>query len=613
MRPGSKLASHLLDNLRSLLLAACWVAPALAIVALLVACAADRQTSAQKEITSAHPEEFMRSTATTEPSKEVPLDPAMRQRLSQLGYMSDGGGAVAQNYVARSAQAPAPGVAGAWRYNDNFDTEQYDAVDEKGFLSPLRSPLSTFSIDVDTASYSNVRRMLNEGRLPPEGAVRIEELVNYFSYAYPPARGDEPFSITTELATAPWNGEHQLLMVGLQGRVIEERDLPPRNLVFLLDVSGSMMAPNKLELVKRALGNLVNQLRPEDHVGIVVYAGASGVVLEPTSGSDAQRIHTSIQNLEAGGSTNGAAGIKLAYQLAREHFERGAINRVILATDGDFNVGTTNRSALVKLIERERESGVFLTVLGVGTGNIKDATMEQLADHGNGNYAYLDSIAEARKVLVHEAGGTLVTIAKDVKLQIEFNPEAVSGYRLIGYENRRLEDRDFNDDTKDAGEIGAGHSVTALYEIVPAGVTAATGDIDPLRYQDDKAAKATTGARQSAGELALVKIRYKAPDGDVSRKLEQPVAARAVSLDEASHELRFSSAVALFGMLLRDSEYRGESDYTLVRKLARSSLGEDEHAHRAEFLSLVARARELSGPGDEHAAKVEEMELAPAS
>jgi Ca-activated chloride channel family protein len=477
-----------------------------------------------------------------------------------------------------------------WRINDAVDTEQYDDIAETAFRSPLRAPLSTFSIDVDTAAYSNVRRFLRDGRLPPAGAVRIEELINYFDYAYPSARGGEPFSITTELATAPWNERHQLLLVGLQGRVLEERDVPPRNLVFLLDVSGSMQSLDKLPLLKRALRGLVSQLRPEDHVAIVVYAGSSGVVLTPTPGSDAPRIQEALAKLEAGGSTHGSQGIRRAYELAREHFDPSAINRVILATDGDFNVGTTSRSELVKLIEGEREHGIFLTVLGVGTGNLKDATMEELADHGNGNYAYLDGIAEARKVLVQQAGGTLVTIAKDVKLQIEFNPALVAGYRLIGYENRRLEDRDFNDDTKDAGEIGAGHDVTALYEIVPVGVEVDTGGVDPLRYQDDPGGASTPGP---SGELAWVKIRYKTPDGDASRKLEHSVASGAHPIAQASETLRFCSAVALFGMLLRDSELRGDGSFDTVRALARDSLGRDEHGYRAEFVSLVARASEL--------------------
>jgi len=477
-----------------------------------------------------------------------------------------------------------------------FDTEQYDFVREEGFLSPLRHPLSTFSIDVDTASYSNVRRFLRAGSLPPKGAVRIEEMLNYFSYNYPTDRGEHPFSVITEVTEAPWQPQHQLVMIALQGEEIPAGELPPRNLVFLLDVSGSMQPANKLPLVKRALRGLVTRLRREDHVALVVYAGASGLVLPPTSGAEQGTILTALEQLEAGGSTNAGEGIALAYVLARQHFDPEAINRVILATDGDFNVGVTSRSELVEMIERERESGVFLTVLGVGTGNLKDATMEQLADHGNGNYAYLDDFAEARKVLVEEAGGTLVTIAKDVKLQVEFNPKRVAGYRLIGYENRRLADEDFDDDAKDAGEIGAGHSVTAFYEIVPVGVESPTGELDLLRYQ--KTPEATAAAVSS--ELLAVKLRYKKPDEETSRLLTHVVEEPARALAGASEDLRFGASVALFGMLLRDSPYRGDADYELVQKLARGALGRDERGYRAEFIRLVALARELDAvePGD---------------
>jgi Ca-activated chloride channel family protein len=470
-----------------------------------------------------------------------------------------------------------------------FDTEQYDFVQEEGFCSPLRHPVSTFSIDVDTASYSNVRRLLREGSLPPSGAVRIEEMLNYFAYDYPTDRGEHPFSVITEVAEAPWQPQHQLVMIGLQGEEVPAGELPPRNLVFLLDVSGSMQPANKLPLVKRALRGLVTRLRREDHVALVVYAGASGLVLPPTSGAEQGTILAALQQLEAGGSTNAGEGIALAYALARQHFDPEAINRVILATDGDFNVGVTSRAELVEMIERERESGVFLTVLGVGTGNLKDATMEQLADHGNGNYAYLDDFAEARKVLVEEAGGTLVTIAKDVKIQVEFNPKRVARYRLIGYENRRLAAEDFDDDAKDAGEMGAGHSVTALYEIVPVGIKAPTGELGMLRYQAPR--EATAAAISS--ELLAVKLRYKRPDEDTSRLLMHVVEEPARSLARASQDLRFGAAVALFGMLLRDSPYRGDADYELVQELARGALGRDESGYRAEFIRLVALARDL--------------------
>ena len=488
----------------------------------------------------------------------------------------------------RLGASPA-GIASVGHEILQFDTEQYDFVREEGFLSPRRHPLSTFSIDVDTASYSNVRRFLRAGSLPPNGAVRIEEMLNYFSYTYPTDRGEHPFSVITEVTSAPWQPKHQLVMIGLQGEKIPAGELPPRNLVFLLDVSGSMQPANKLPLIKRALRGLVTRLRREDRVALVVYAGASGLVLPPTSGAEQGVILAALEQLEAGGSTNAGEGIALAYELARQHFDPEAINRVILATDGDFNVGVTSRSELVEMIERERESGVFLTVLGVGTGNLKDATMEQLADHGNGNYAYLDDFAEARKVLVEEAGGTLVTIAKDVKLQVEFNPERVAGYRLIGYENRRLADEDFNDDKKDAGEIGADHSVTAFYEIVPVGVEVSTGDLDPLRYHTPL----QSNAAALSGELLTIKLRYKMPDEDTSRLITHVVEEPAHSLAGASEDLRFGAAVALFGMLLRDSPYRNNADYELVRELARGALGRDESGYRAEFVRLVALAREL--------------------
>lgn len=469
-----------------------------------------------------------------------------------------------------------------------FRTEQYDFVAEDGFLAAARDPLSTFSIDVDTASYSNVRRILRQGELPPAGATRIEELVNYFTFDEAPRTAEHPFAVGIEWTRAPWAPDHSLVRVGLRGMEIEEADVPPRNLVFLVDVSGSMACTEKLSLVKRAMGGLVERLRPEDHVAIVVYAGASGLVLPPTPGARRGDILVSLKRLEAGGSTNGGSGIRLAYQLAREHFDPDGINRVILATDGDFNVGITSRSELVEIIEEERESGVFLTVLGVGSGNLKDATMEQLADHGNGNYAYLDGFAEARKVLVREAGGTLVTVAKDVKLQVEFNPQRVAAYRLIGYENRRLANEDFNDDRKDAGEIGAGHSVTAFYEVVPAGTEVDTGAVDPLRYQDD----APAARPDRADEVLTVKVRYKAPEGGQSQLLVRTLAGELED-GEASQDLRFGAAVALFGMLLRDSAYRGEGDFDLVLELARGALGPDPYGDRGEFLGLAVLARDL--------------------
>jgi Ca-activated chloride channel family protein len=413
-----------------------------------------------------------------------------------------------------------------------FNTEAYDRIYENPFIAVRTAPLSTFSIDVDHASYSNVRRFLTSGQRPPADAVRIEELVNYFTYSYPSPEGDQPFSVSTEVASAPWSSGHQLVRVGLQGRRIPTAALPASNLVFLIDVSGSMQPPNKLPLVKQAFRLLVNQLRAEDRVAIVVYAGAAGLVLPSTSGSEKERILAAIDRLEAGGSTAGGEGLRLAYDVARAHHRRGANNRVVLATDGDFNVGESSDAAMVRLIEQRREEGTYLTVLGVGTGNLKDSKMEQLANKGNGNYAYLDNLLEAQKALVHEMGGTLVTIAKDVKLQVEFNPARVAAYRLIGYENRLLRDEDFNDDAKDAGELGAGHAVTALYEVIPVGAADAgrARGVDPLRYERPDAPAgpaANEGARRAAGgdELLFIKLRYKHPDGGPSRLLTHAVPA----------------------------------------------------------------------------------------
>ncbi len=466
---------------------------------------------------------------------------------------------------------------------EGFNTESYDHIEENRFRRVEADPLSTFSIDVDTASYANVRRFITDGMLPPAGAIRIEELVNYFRFDYPQPSANEPFSITTELTPCPWNPRHRLALIGLQGRELKDREPSPRNLVFLIDVSGSMMPPDKLPLVRTAMRMLTDVLTERDRVAIVVYAGASGLVLPSTTGENKDRIHRALAQLEAGGSTNGASGIRLAYQVARSNFIVGGVNRVILATDGDFNVGVTNQSELVSLIERERESGVFLSVLGVGTGNLKDSTMEKLADKGNGNYSYLDTLREARKVLVREAGATLDTIAKDVKIQVEFNPRAVFAYRLIGYENRLLKNEDFNDDKKDAGEIGAGHSVTALYEVVPVGVTVSTSDVDPLKYQRE-----TRPTRAAAsGELLTVKVRYKAPDGDTSRLLTRVVMNTPASM---SANVGFASAVAEFGMVLRGSPDSGDASVPAAVARARRFRGTDNEGYRSEFIVLAERA-----------------------
>ena len=469
------------------------------------------------------------------------------------------------------------------------DTETYAAIDENTFRTSADHPLSTFSIDVDTASYANVRRFLNEGRLPPADAVRVEELINYFRFDYADSIQGAPFGITTELAPCPWDARHRLALIGLQARRLPAGQTPPRNLVFLLDVSGSMSSSDKLPLVRNAMKMLADTLRERDRVAIVVYAGASGVALPSTRGDRVPEIRSAIDALHAGGSTNGAAGIQLAYQIATETFVPGGINRVILATDGDFNVGVTSMDALTRLIEDKRRTGVFLSVLGVGAGNLKDATMERLADKGNGNYSYLDSLTEARRVLVAEAGSTLVTVAKDVKIQVEFNPAMVGAYRLVGYENRRLRARDFNDDTKDAGEMGAGHTVTALYEIVPPGEDLNAGGVDPLKYQrsaDPRPARATV----PSNELMTVKVRYKKPDGDRSTLVTVPVVARNTA---APRHVGFAAAVAEFGMLLRDSPFKADATWADALKLAAANRGEDPDGYRAEFGRLVDLAASL--------------------
>lgn len=466
--------------------------------------------------------------------------------------------------------------------------ERYAEITENPFLETSRAPLSTFSIDVDTASYANVRRFLNDGQLPPKDAVRIEELINYFEYDYPQPVGDIPFSVNTEIAAAPWNPKHKIAQIGLQGKKVSLDNVPPSNLVFLLDVSGSMSDYNKLPLLKESLRILVNQLKPQDRVAIVVYAGASGLVLPSTSAANKGEILAALDNLQAGGSTNGGAGIQLAYTVALNNFIQGGNNRVILATDGDFNVGLSSDDELVNLIENKRRSGVFLSVLGFGSGNLNDSMMEKLADKGNGNYAYIDSREEARKALGQQAAGTLYTIAKDVKIQVEFNPALVAGYRLIGYENRLLADRDFNDDKKDAGEIGAGHSVTALYEIIPAGQKVENPGVDELKYS-----KTEPTDTKFANELMTVKLRYKKPDENESRLLTMGVLDKNISIENASDNVKFASAVAQFGLILRDSRYKGSADLQSVALLANASRGSDLKNYRDEFVGLVEKARRL--------------------
>ncbi len=469
-----------------------------------------------------------------------------------------------------------------------FNTEAYDRVVDNAFLAVSQNPLSTFSIDVDTAAYANVRRFLNQGQLPPKDAVRIEELINYFTYTYPAPDRGEPFSVTVELAGCPWNPAHRLARIGLKGKEVAAAERPQSNLVFLIDVSGSMRPPNKLPLLKQALVLLVQQLNASDRVSLVVYAGASGLVLSATPGDHQETIREALGQLEAGGSTHGSAGIQLAYETAMKNFIKNGVNRVILCTDGDFNVGITSRGDLIRFIEAKAKSGVFLSVFGFGRGNYKDATLERLADKGNGNCGYIDTFAEARKLFVEQMSGTLITIAKDVKIQVEFNPAQASAYRLIGYENRLLRKEDFNDDTKDAGEIGAGHTVTALYEIVPVGQELKLPGVDPLKYQP-----ATPPPVNASRELMTVKLRYKQPDGDTSQLLEVPVTDAGRSYAKASGDFKFAASVAAFGMVLRDSEYKGNATLGAVLELAEEGKGADAAGHRAEFLQLVREAQAL--------------------
>ncbi|HVE61703.1 MAG TPA: von Willebrand factor type A domain-containing protein [Chitinophagaceae bacterium] len=479
-------------------------------------------------------------------------------------------------------------------YNQDFNTEDYDGIAENGFHKATDDPLSTFSIDVDAASYSNVRRFLNNGQLPPAGAVRIEEMINYFRYNYPQPVDKHPFSITTELSACPWNTNHKLALIGLQGKQIPTKNLPPSNLVFLIDVSGSMNGPLRLPLVQSSLKLLVDQLREEDKISIVVYAGAAGLVLPPTSGANKIKIKNAIDQLQAGGSTAGGAGIRLAYQTAKQNFIEEGNNRVILCTDGDFNVGVSSDDELERMIEKERESGVYLTVLGYGMGNYKDNKMQKLADKGNGNHAYIDGMNEAKKVLVNEFGGTLFTIAKDVKLQIEFNPAKVAGYRLIGYENRMLKKEDFNDDKKDAGELGSGHTVTALYEIIPAGVESEfLKDIDPLKYSKEKSITSS-----HTNELLTVKFRYKTPTLQKSELIAHPVIDNQIAFSSTSDNFRFAASVAEFGMLLRNSEFKSQSSFVHVLKIAGGAKGRDAEGYRKEFLELVKKAQALNNGDD---------------
>jgi Ca-activated chloride channel homolog len=498
--------------------------------------------------------------------------------------------------IAYEWSAPAPtgvtrGGVVVMSYNStpDYNTEQYDYIAENNFKKVHNNPLSTFSIDVDAASYSNIRRFINSGSLPPVDAVRIEEMVNYFTYTFSESKDGAPFSVYTEAAPCPWNKDHQLAVVALQGKKIATENLPPANLVFLIDVSGSMMEENKLPLVKKSLQLLVKQLRPQDRVAITVYAGNAGLVVPSTRGSEKEKIMEAINSLEAGGSTAGGAGIKLAYKVVKENFNEEGNNRVILCTDGDFNVGVSSDGELVRMIEEKRGTGIFLSVLGFGTGNYKDSKMEKLADKGNGNYAYIDNIMEAKKVFVNEMGGTLMTIAKDVKIQIEFNPAKVKEYKLIGYENRILNDEDFNDDKKDAGEMGSGHRVLALYEIVPVGSSSTGISIDPLKYQVPDLKSKT----DFSDEMMTVKVRYKEPQASTSKAIAQPVKWNNPTIEKMSDNLKFACAVAEFGLVLRNSAYKGKSNYDQVLNLARASKDKDEQGYRSEFVRLVEAAKLL--------------------
>ncbi|HJW37602.1 MAG TPA: von Willebrand factor type A domain-containing protein [Candidatus Udaeobacter sp.] len=513
---------------------------------------------------------------------------AAKQSASKVGSL---------NYSL--AQAPGYAVAGADRFrgirepSGEFNTAAYDHIVENPFLDAKDNPLSTFSIDVDTASYSNVRRFINEGSLPPKDAVRVEEMINYFTYDYAQPSDGKPFAVHVDVASCPWETSHRLVRIGLKGKEIATDKRGLSNLVFLLDVSGSMMPPERLPLVKQAMRLLVEKLTENDRVAIVVYAGASGLALPSTAGDHKEQILEALENLQAGGSTNGAEGIELAYKIAADNFIQGGVNRVILATDGDFNVGVTNQGDLIHVIEEKAKSGVFLSVLGVGTDNLKDSTMQKLADKGNGNYAYLDSLDEARKVLVQQMNGTLVTIAKDVKIQVEFNPARVASYRLIGYEKRMLRKEDFNNDKVDAGEIGAGHTVTALYEVVPVGAAtnpaASVPPVDPLKYSLNE--RPTSTQSTVSNEMLTVKLRYKKPDGNKSELVERAVTDTPGKFENAPADLKFAAAVAEFGMILRDSEYKGNGTFAAVLEWAQEGRGSDTNGYRSGFIELVRKAQ----------------------
>ncbi|HNW50272.1 MAG TPA: von Willebrand factor type A domain-containing protein [Prolixibacteraceae bacterium] len=489
--------------------------------------------------------------------------------------------------VASSCEA-APAMV-QLAYDTDFNTENYSSIQENGFKETGNQPLSTFSIDVDNASYSNIRRFINMGQLPPKDAVRIEEMINYFKYDYKQPTGDKPFSVTNEIASCAWNENHELLLIGLQGKEIEKENIPPSNLVFLIDVSGSMSAPNKLPLVKSAMQMLVNELRPQDKVSIVVYAGAAGVVLDATPGTNKKKITEAIDNLNAGGSTAGGEGLKLAYKIAEENRIEKGNNRIILATDGDFNVGVSSDSEMEQIVTSNRDKGIFISVLGFGMGNYKDNKLEIISDKGNGNYSYIDNIQEARRIFIKEFGGTLFTIAKDVKLQIEFNPALVKAYRLIGYENRLLNPEDFKNDKKDAGEMGSGHQVTALYEIIPANSKETIPGTNPLKYQKKEVAP----GQNYSNEMATIKFRYKKPDGNNSIDDSITIIKPKSKATETSASFKLAAGISQFGMMLRDSEFKGSSTAENTVALIREGKGKDEEGYAGELIRLIESAKAL--------------------
>ena len=527
----------------------------------------------------------------------APVDAELGRGNGQIQITTRSGSNVFAGGAAAAPPPPPPAAPPARADRPvvpNPNTEAYDRITDNPFIRTAQENLATFSIDVDTASYANVRRFLNQNQLPPRDAVRIEELVNYFSYDYAQPSGNDPIAPNMEVAAAPWSPSNRLVRIGVKAREVNANRRPPSNLVFLIDVSGSMSSPEKLPLLKAGLGMLVERLGENDMVSMVVYAGNSGLVLAPTSGTRKEVIRQAIDRLEAGGSTNGASGIQLAYNQASVNLLRNGVNRVILMTDGDFNVGVTNQSDLIRLIQDRAKTGVFLSVLGFGMGNIKDSTLEKLADEGNGHYSYIDNLAEARKVLVEEMSGTLVTVAKDVKIQVDFNPAKVEAYRLIGYENRILRTEDFNNDAKDAGDMGAGHTVTALFEVVPKGGQVPGPSVDPSKYTQPAAAAAPAGnVGSNSNEMLTLRVRYKEPNADTSKRMDVPLVDRGAGFARATTDFRFAASVAQFGMILRDSPYRGNSRMEFVLDTAQSSRGEDRNGYRSEFITLVQKARNL--------------------